>query len=39
VEALAEAVALYPRELLATEDAAEGVWAFTEKRKPRWRDR
>lgn len=38
-EALAEAEALYLRELLETEDAAEGVRAFTEKRKPRWKDR
>jgi cyclohexa-1,5-dienecarbonyl-CoA hydratase len=39
VEALAEAEALYRDELLATGDAAEGVRAFMEKRKPRWRDR
>jgi cyclohexa-1,5-dienecarbonyl-CoA hydratase len=38
-EALAEAETLYLRELLATEDAGEGVRAFTERRKPRWKDR
>jgi cyclohexa-1,5-dienecarbonyl-CoA hydratase len=38
-EALAETEALYLRELLRTEDAAEGVRAFIEKRKPRWKER
>jgi cyclohexa-1,5-dienecarbonyl-CoA hydratase len=37
--ALASAEALYAGELLRTEDAAEGVAAFLEKRRPRWRDR
>jgi cyclohexa-1,5-dienecarbonyl-CoA hydratase len=38
-KALARAERLYRRELLATEDAEEGVRAFLEKRPPRWRDR
>jgi methylglutaconyl-CoA hydratase len=37
-EALAEVEAIYRRDLLATHDAAEGVSAFLEKRRPRWRD-
>jgi cyclohexa-1,5-dienecarbonyl-CoA hydratase len=36
--ALAEVEAIYRGELLATRDAAEGVRAFLEKRKPRWSD-
>jgi cyclohexa-1,5-dienecarbonyl-CoA hydratase len=38
-EALGRVEALYRDELLATEDAEEGVRAFLEKRPPRWRDR
>ena len=38
-ERLARAEALYREELLVTEDAAEGVRAFLEKRAPRWRHR
>jgi len=38
-EALTRAEAIYRDELAATEDVAEGVEAFLEKRKPRWRDR
>ncbi len=38
-EALERVERLYRSELLATEDAEEGVRAFLEKRKPRWRDR
>jgi cyclohexa-1,5-dienecarbonyl-CoA hydratase len=38
-EALERVERLYRDELLATEDAAEGVQAFMDKRKPRWRDR
>jgi cyclohexa-1,5-dienecarbonyl-CoA hydratase len=37
-EALVDMEARYRGALLATEDAAEGVRAFVEKRKPRWRD-
>ena len=37
-EALAEVEAIYRRDLLSTQDAAEGVRAFTEKRRPRWKD-
>jgi cyclohexa-1,5-dienecarbonyl-CoA hydratase len=37
-EALADVEAIYVRDLLPTHDAAEGVRAFLEKRKPRWRD-
>ena len=37
-EALADVEAIYLRDLLPTHDAAEGVRAFLEKRKPRWRD-
>ncbi len=37
--ALAEAESLYLRELTATEDMAEGIRAFTEKRSPAWRHR
>jgi cyclohexa-1,5-dienecarbonyl-CoA hydratase len=38
-DALTAVEEIYRRELLATEDAAEGVRAFLEKRKPRWTDR
>jgi len=38
-DALARAEAIYRSELLATEDAEEGVRAFLEKRPPRWTDR
>jgi cyclohexa-1,5-dienecarbonyl-CoA hydratase len=38
-EALYRAEALYVGELLRTADAAEGVAAFLEKRRPQWRDR
>lgn len=38
-DALAAAEGIYRTELLATADAAEGVRAFTERRKPRWQDR
>ncbi len=37
-EALAEMERLYREELLPTHDVVEGVRAFLEKRKPRWRD-
>lgn len=38
-EALSRMEALYRDELLPTEDAEEGVRAFLEKRRPRWKDR
>ena len=38
-DALARTEALYLDELLPTEDMEEGVRAFLEKRRPRWRDR
>jgi len=38
-EGLARAEAIYRDELAATEDVAEGVEAFLEKRPPRWRNR
>lgn len=38
-EGLARSEAIYRDELAATEDVAEGVEAFLEKRRPRWRDR
>ena len=38
-QALAKLEELYQYELLQTEDAAEGLRAFVEKRKPVWRDR
>jgi len=38
-EALATLEELYHRELMTTEDAAEGLRAFVEKRKPVWKDR
>jgi cyclohexa-1,5-dienecarbonyl-CoA hydratase len=38
-EVLARVENLYLNELMKTEDAAEGVRAFTEKRKPDWRNR
>jgi cyclohexa-1,5-dienecarbonyl-CoA hydratase len=38
-EGLARAEEIYRKELLATQDAEEGVRAFLEKRKPRWSDR
>jgi cyclohexa-1,5-dienecarbonyl-CoA hydratase len=37
--ALSEAEGLYLEELLKTEDAAEGVRAYLEKREPKWKDR
>ncbi|HEX7077991.1 MAG TPA: enoyl-CoA hydratase-related protein [Candidatus Eisenbacteria bacterium] len=37
--ALAEAERLYVQELLKTEDAAEGIRAYLEKREPKWKDR
>ena len=37
-EALADVEAIYLKDLLPTHDAAEGVRAFLEKRKPRWKD-
>ena len=38
-EALATLEELYQHELMTTEDAAEGLRAFVEKRKPIWKDR
>jgi cyclohexa-1,5-dienecarbonyl-CoA hydratase len=38
-QALATLEALYQYELMTTEDAAEGLRAFVEKRKPVWKDR
>jgi cyclohexa-1,5-dienecarbonyl-CoA hydratase len=38
-EALTRAETIYRDELATTQDVAEGVEAFLEKRKPRWRDR
>lgn len=38
-EAVGAAVGIYLKELMATEDAKEGLVAFLEKRKPVWRDR
>ena len=38
-EALGTLEELYQRELMTTEDAAEGLRAFVEKRKPVWKDR
>jgi cyclohexa-1,5-dienecarbonyl-CoA hydratase len=38
-ETLARVERLYLEELMKTEDAAEGLRAFTEKRKPAWRNR
>jgi len=38
-EALARLESLYHYELMTTEDAAEGLRAFMEKRKPIWKDR
>jgi enoyl-CoA hydratase/carnithine racemase len=38
-ERLERAEAIYRQELLRTEDAAEGVRAFLQKRKPSWRHR
>lgn len=38
-EALAQVEELYHDELMATEDAEEGLRAFVEKRKPVWKDR
>ena len=38
-QALAEVEDLYRYQLMATEDAAEGLRAFMEKRKPIWKDR
>ena len=37
--ALKEVESLYLNELMRTQDAAEGIKAFTEKRKPEWRHR
>ena len=37
--ALAEVEDLYRYQLMSTEDAAEGLRAFMEKRKPVWKDR
>jgi cyclohexa-1,5-dienecarbonyl-CoA hydratase len=38
-DALSRVEALYREELMNTDDAAEGVRAFLEKRPPRWKDR
>jgi cyclohexa-1,5-dienecarbonyl-CoA hydratase len=38
-DAVARTERLYREELAATEDAGEGIRAFLEKRRPRWRDR
>jgi cyclohexa-1,5-dienecarbonyl-CoA hydratase len=38
-QALSQLEDLYHDELMATEDAAEGLRAFTEKRPPVWTDR
>ncbi len=38
-EALAHMERIYREDLLRTEDVAEGVAAFVEKRRPRWQDR
>ena len=38
-EALATLEGIYHYELMTTEDAAEGLRAFMEKRKPVWKDR
>ncbi len=38
-DGLAQMERLYLEELMATEDASEGLKAFMEKRKPAWRDR
>jgi len=38
-QALQRAEEIYCRELLQTEDVAEGVAAFLEKRRPNWRHR
>ena len=38
-ETLEEMERLYLEDLMKTEDAAEGIRAFMEKREPRWKDR
>ena len=38
-EALSHVEQLYLNDLMATEDASEGLNAFMEKRKPVWKDR